>query len=94
MSAHRTRTCNELGVCQARAPVCQGCTVHTHDLPTGSIVFAPGVIEGPGRRRWLTPRRMDTLVRAVLVLALVGTLSATLGFASGYFIMPTLGGML
>jgi hypothetical protein len=93
MSARRThtRSCNELGVCQARAPACHGCTVNTHDLPAGSIVFAPGVIEGPGRRRWLTPRRMDALVRALLVLALLGTLSATLGFAAGYL---TLGGML
>lgn len=96
MSARRThtRSCNELGVCQARAPACHGCTVNTHDLPAGSIVFAPGVIEGPGRRRWLTPRRMDALARVLLVLAVLGTLSATLGFAAGYFIMPTLGGML
>lgn len=93
----RTRTCNELGVCQARAPACHGChdyTVNAHDLPAGSIVFAPGVIEGPGRRRWLTPRRMDALARVLLVLALLGTLSAALGFAAGYFSMPTLGGVL
>ena len=53
-------------------------TVNAHDLPKGSFVFAPGVIEGPRRRRWLTDRRVEQLARAALVLAVLVTLAATL----------------
>ena len=54
-------------------------TVNAHDLPKGSFVFAPGVIEGPRRRRrWLTDRRVEQLARVALVLAVLVTLAATL----------------
>lgn len=52
-------------------------TLDTHDLPKGGFVFAPGVIEGPCRRRWLTDQRVEQLAKAVLVLALLATLAAT-----------------
>lgn len=64
-------TCEELGVCQSRQPACQGC-----------FAFAPGVIEGGPRRRWLTDRRVEQLARAALVLALLATLAATLHFCA------------
>lgn len=76
--------CNDYGKCTG-AP---GCPARAQRYP-----FAPGVIEGP-RRRWLTPRRVQALARALRVLALLAALSATLGFAAGYFTMPTLGGVL
>ena len=54
-------------------------TVNAHDLPKGSFVFAPSVIEDPRRRRrWLTDRRVEQLARAALVLAVLVTLAATL----------------
>ena len=46
--------------------------------------FAPGVIEGPSRRRWLSRRRVGALARGLLVLALLGLLAACLGFSTGY----------
>ena len=53
-------------------------TVNAHDLPKVGFVFAPGVIEGPRRRRWLTDRRVEQLARAALVQAVLVTLAATL----------------
>lgn len=81
--------CNNYGQCTGA----NGCPARARRFP-----FAPGVIEGPSRR-WLTPRRALALARALLVLALLvlallAALSATLGFAAGYFTMPTLGGVL
>jgi sulfate transport system permease protein len=46
--------------------------------------FAPGAIEGHRHRRWLTPRRVAALVRALLVLACLAALAVTLAFAAGY----------
>lgn len=50
-------------------------TVHAQDLPKDGFVFAPGVIEGPSRRRWLTDRRVEQLARVALTLALLATLA-------------------
>ena len=64
-----TRTCDELGVRQARAPACKGC----YD-------FAPGVISGgPRRRRFGGP-----VQRVLLALALAAALAAGLGFVTGW----------
>lgn len=76
-----SRSCNELGVCQCRKPACQGC----------SWKLAPGVIDGPYRRRFLSAKRVAALGRALLFVAAVAALVATLGFAAGYF---NLGGLL
>ena len=72
-----TRSCFELGVCQSRKPACQGC----------SWQFAPGVIDGPYRSttRWLTTERTALAGRAALILVALVSLSAILGFATGYF---------
>jgi hypothetical protein len=40
----RVRSCAELGVCQNRDPRCTGC----REFP---VQFAPGVIDGPYRRK-------------------------------------------
>lgn len=57
--------------------------------------FAPGVLDGPhhhsGKRRALTAERVEAIGRAVLFMACLAALAATLGFAAGYF---NLGGLL
>jgi hypothetical protein len=54
--------------------------------------FAPGVLEGPYyKRRLLTPERVEAIGRAVLFIACLAALAATLGFTVGYF---NLGGFL
>ncbi|OYZ03472.1 MAG: hypothetical protein B7Y42_00395 [Polaromonas sp. 28-63-22] len=69
-----SRDCASLGICQSRKPACDGCTTQ----------FAPGVIDGPYSRK-----RPDTgvaafVVKALLVAALVASISLTIGFAAGY----------
>ncbi len=78
-----SRTCEELGLCQARTPRCPGCTWQ----------LAPGTIDGPyfpKRRRpsrWPSgwPRPQTVVVAALAVasaVALVVTLSAAAGCLS------------
>lgn len=45
---------------------------------TKTYPFAPGVIQRPPHRRWLTDRRVEQIAHAALVLALLATLAATL----------------
>jgi hypothetical protein len=55
-----TRTCRELGVCQARKPACTGCQSR----------FAPGVIEGPYQRnKSLVKRSLRVAAQAIYVYA-------------------------
>lgn len=53
--------------------------------------FAPGVIQCPPHRRWLTDRRVEQIAQAALVLALLVTLVATLYLMAR---LPALGGAL
>ena len=62
-----------------------------------SYPFAPGAIERQPRRRWLTDRRVEQVARAALVLTLMTTLAATVGFVAGYLspsIAHVIGGVL
>ncbi|BEU96585.1 hypothetical protein ACDW_22900 [Acidovorax sp. DW039] len=73
----KTRTCQELGVCQGRA----GCSCTRHDterLPPGGYYFAPGAIEHGKRRvsRRLTRQMIDWI--SLLAVAVV------IGSAAGY----------
>lgn len=65
----KQKTCDEQGVCQA-LPKCAHCRA--------PYPFAPGVIEPPPRRHWLTDQRVEQLARVALVLAILATLAATL----------------
>ncbi|WP_293222257.1 hypothetical protein [Ottowia sp.] len=77
MIAPRTsRRCDELGVCQAHADRCQGCTLDTHRLPEGGFYFAPGTIEEPARR--------PGLLRAWLHVAAILAVLGFAGLISGY----------
>ena len=70
------RSCEELGVCQARAECHLACAAPPRDR----FPFAPGVIdlgEPP-------VSRMDVLGGVLLVLAFLGAVAAVVGFASGY----------
>lgn len=62
----------------------------THRLIKDGFVFAPGVIEGPTRRAWLTDRRFEQIARVCLVLACLVTLFATLAFVSGFIALKGL----
>lgn len=53
----------------------------TGQLPQNGFMFAPGVIEGPSRRRWLTPHRVESLARILMVLAGLCALAAMLASA-------------
>ena len=64
---------------------CVGGKHDTRQLPPNGFMFAPGVIEGPSRRRWLTPSRraylelgaaaiLMTLAAAAMCVALAGRL--------------------
>ncbi len=87
-SAQR-RSCDALGLCQARQPACPGCHSgslaggrhNTHHLAHGQHWFAPGVIEG-GPRRVLRRHRVRALVRLALWLAVALALVATVLLAS------------
>ena len=81
-------TCEELGVCRSPG----NCTECRKAYP-----FAPGAIERMPRRRWLTDRRVEQLARAALVLTLMTTLAATVGFVAGYLspsVAHVIGGVL
>ena len=49
--------------------------------------FAPGVIDGPHRRRRrsLSASQVDAICRAGLFMATVAAVAGTLGFTAGYF---------
>lgn len=57
---------------------CVGGRHDTRQLPPNGFMFAPGVIEGPSRRRWFTPRRVESLACFLLVLAGLCALAALL----------------
>lgn len=58
-----------------------------HSRAMGHFGFAPCVIEGPSRRRWVGRRGVEALAGVLLVLALLGLLAACLGFSTGYLLM-------
>lgn len=60
-------------------------------MKTKIYPFAPGVIQRPPHRRWLTDRRVEQIAQAALVLALLVTLVATLYLMAR---LPALGGAL
>lgn len=60
-------------------------------MKTKTYPFAPGVIQRPPHRRWLTDRRVEQLAQAALVLALLATLVVTLYLMAR---LPALGGTL
>lgn len=76
------RTCMELGACQSRNPRCNGCDWKY----SPRHMFAPGVIDGPYRRR-----RARWVRRAYAVLSFVLAV-AFLAFLAGY--IGRLGGLL
>ena len=75
------RTCEELGVCQARSG-CSCSRYEQHDteaMPPGGYYFAPGAIEsGPHRRKRLAGWR-----RLVLDVAACLAVAGLIGFAAG-----------
>ena len=76
------RTCEELGVCQARSG-CSCSRFEQHDseaMPPGGYYFAPGAIEqGPRRTRRLLGWR-----RAVADLCCCIAIAGLIGAAAGY----------
>lgn len=57
-----------------------------------SQAFAPGTVDGPyRRRRLLSAGQVEAIGRAVLFMAVLAALAATLGFTAGYI---NLGGLL
>lgn len=84
MAAKTSPHCDELGACQHRAPHCTGCM---HPLPPSGFVFAPGVIDGPHRRAWLTDRRVEQLARFALVLACLSAVFSVLGMVIGFVVL-------
>ena len=69
------RSCEELGVCQDRAE----CHLPCSPAPSERFPFAPGVID-----LGEPVSRMDVLGGVLLVLAFLGAVAATVGFAAGY----------
>lgn len=66
--------------------------INTQELPEGGFTFAPGVIEGPRRRRTLlTARQVEKLALCALVLAYLLALAGLLAVATGHL---TLGALL
>lgn len=52
---------------------------------TGRQTFAPGIVDGPHRRRrLLSATQVEAIGRAVLFIAVLAALVATLGFATGH----------
>lgn len=78
------RTCEELGVCQGRAPRCAGCA----DPAPGLGLLAPGAIERHRRvRHWLgTPAQRRQVVTYLVLLALLMVLVGTVSMAAGYLV--------
>lgn len=71
-----SRSCDELGLCQQRKPACVGCS--------WQMELAPGVIDGPYSRKRADTGVAAFVVKALLVVALVASISLTIGFAAGY----------
>ena len=65
------RTCDELGLCQARTPRCSGCQPSPN-------AFAPGIVEGP----FPNDRQTRRMMRWVLVWAAATAAAALLAFAA------------
>lgn len=55
----------------------------THESCEGQ--FAPGVIDGPHRRRLISASQVDAIGRAALFMATLAAVAGTLGFTAGYF---------
>lgn len=80
--------CDQSPHCPARiAPLTQ-CHVACPPPPRRGQAFAPGTIDGPYRRqrcRLLSAAQVEAIGRAVLFMAVLAALAATLGFTAGYF---------
>lgn len=72
----KDRTCDELGVCQARAE----CHVDCACPPQSRYPFAPGVIEGPAPK----DASGDFVAEAIVALACVVAVAAVVGLVTGY----------
>lgn len=68
------RSCEELGLCQSRAPRCADCRLVEH------YPFAPGVIEGPYPNERQTKALQKWLLRSAALMGLL----ALLAFVAGY----------
>lgn len=72
-----SRDCASLGICQSRKPACEGCS----SLPAQ---FAPGVIDGPHRRKRAGNPWVAAIGNALLAAAVLASLSLSLGLIVGY----------
>lgn len=82
----KTRSCEELGVCQYHQGYHAECHVECSPPPVPTrYPFAPGVIEGVPHSRLGV---LEPIARALLVLACVGALVAVVGFSVGYLNLP------
>ena len=85
--------CNDYGKCTgahgcpARIEPLMECHVACPPPPRSRQAFAPGTIDGPyrrQRRRLLSAAQVEAIGRAVLCMAVLAALAATLGFVAGY----------
>lgn len=90
------RTCDELGLCQNRKPLCPGCTCHDTRLQGHGVYnFAPGVIDGPSPKAPLLRRwGLRNGVRWVGVACLAGVSMASCSYNAGYLFAMLVGGGL
>ena len=83
----KTRSCEELGVCQYHDGYVAECHVECSPPPRAQrYPFAPGVIDGLPRSRLGV---LEPIARALLVAACAGALVAVAGFCLGYLDLPT-----
>lgn len=85
--------CDQSPHCPARIEPLMQCHVACPPAPRRRQAFAPGTIDGPYRRqrRLLSAAQVEAIGRAVLFMAVLATLAATLGFSTGYI---SAGGLL
>lgn len=79
--------CDQSPNCPARIAPLTPCQVACTPAPRRGQAFAPGTIDGPyrrQRRRLLSAAQVEAIGRAVLFMAVLAALAATLGFITGY----------
>lgn len=71
--------CDQSPNCPARIEPLMSCHVACSPAPQRVQAFAPGTIDGP-YRRLLSAAQVEAIGRAVLFIAVLAALAATLGF--------------
>ena len=81
-TTERSRSCDDLGVCQHKAPRCEGC-ISSLQLTQDGIRFAPGALEAYRPGPLGTPAQRRELLRWARQLLAWGAVMVACGLLAG-----------